>query len=148
MISNYTVAMKTDNTIFLMRRINEKANKFLVNKLAKIGLPGLAPSHGDVIANLFKYKEITMSRLSNVIYRDPSTVTALVSKLKRMGYVQTRKDSADTRVTYVSLTDEGKALEPYFQRISLELYRLEYQGLTQEEKKTLHALLSKIHANF
>lgn len=140
--------MKTDNTIFLMGRINEKANKFLVNELAKIGLSGLAPSHGDVIANLFKYKKITMSQLSNVIYRDPSTVTALVSKLKRMGYVQTRKDSADTRVTYVSLTDEGKALEPYFQRISLELYRLEYQGLTQEEKKTLHALLSKIHANF
>ena len=140
--------MKTDNTIFLMGRISEKANKFLVKELAKIGLSGLAPSHGDVIANLFKYKEITMSQLSDAIYRDPSTVTALVSKLKRMGYVQTRKDSADTRITYVSLTDEGKALEPHFQRISLELYQLEYQGVTQEEKETLHTLLSKVNANF
>ena len=147
-MSNYTITMKTDNTIFLMGRISEKANKFLVKELAKIGLSGLAPSHGDVIANLFKYKEITMSQLSDAIYRDPSTVTALVSKLKRMGYVQTRKDSADTRITYVSLTDEGKALEPHFQRISLELYQLEYQGVTQEEKETLHTLLSKVNANF
>jgi DNA-binding MarR family transcriptional regulator len=131
-----------------MGRISEKSNRYLTQEMGKIGLAGLAPSHGDVIANLFKYQEISMSQLSSAIFRDPSTVTALVNKLKQRGFVQTRKDEEDSRVTIVSLTDSGKALEPHFQAISRDLYDIEYQGVTDEERKTLQCLLAKINSNF
>lgn len=131
-----------------MGRISEKSNRYLMQEMGKIGLSGLAPSHGDVIANLFKYKEISMSQLSNVIYRDPSTVTTLVNKLKRRGFVQTRKDENDSRITFVSLTDKGKELEPHFEEISCGLYQIEYQGIAEEEKELLKALLAKINRNF
>lgn len=140
--------MQTDNTIFLMGRISEKSNRYLMQEMGKIGLDGLAPSHGDVIANLFKCQEISMSQLSSAIFRDPSTVTALVNKLKQRGFVQTRKDEEDSRVTIVSLTDSGKALEPRFRAISRELYDIEYQGVTDEERKALQGLLAKINSNF
>lgn len=148
LISKYTVAMKMDNTIFLIGRINEKSNKYLTQEMGKIGLTGLAPSHGDVIANLFKYKEISMSQLSSVIHRDPSTVTILVNKLKRLGLVQTRKDENDSRITFVFLTNEGKKLEPHFNKISRKLYRKEYQGITDEEREILQTLLEKVNENF
>lgn len=140
--------MKNDNTVFLMGRISEKSSRYLMKELGRIGLKGLASSHGDVIANLFKYKEITMSQLSRAIFRDPSTVTALVNKLKRLGIVATRKDGRDSRITYVSLTDKGKELEPDFKEISLRLYALEYQGITDEEKELLQTILKKINQNF
>lgn len=140
--------MKTDNTIFLMGRIIEKSNRYLTQEMGKIGLAGLAPSHGDVIANLFKCKEISMSRLSDVIYRDPSTVTALVNKLKKRGFVQTRKDENDSRITFVSLTAKGKKLEPYFREISCRLYQIAYQGITDKERGKLQVLLTKINRNF
>lgn len=140
--------MKTDNTIFLMGRICEKANKFLLSEMAKLGLSGLAPSHGDVLANLFRCDRTTMTQLSKVINRDPSTVTALVAKLRALGFVETGKDSADSRVTCVFLTEKGRALAPNFDRISRGLFEREYTGVTEEEKAQLKRLLAKISGNF
>lgn len=140
--------MKADNTIFLMGRISEKADRFLAEALKQAGLKGMAPSHGDIIANLLKCGEATMTQLSELIFRDPSTVTVLVGKLRRQGFVTVRRAATDSRMAIVSLTDEGKALAPLFAQISAELYAREYQSVTAEEQTVLRRLLARINRNF
>lgn len=146
--SKYNGDMKIDNTIFLMGRISEKAACYLRAEMEKIGLCRLAPSHGDILANLFKYRSLSMARLAEVVHRDPSTVTALVGKLRQRGFVETRKEEADNRVTLVELTEAGLALEPAFREISQALYEIEYRGMTQDERTQLQGLLKKINDNF
>lgn len=140
--------MKTDNTIFLMGRIREKANQQILREMAKMGLTNLAPSHGDVLVHLYRLEKVPMAQLSFLIRRDPSTVTALVGKLKKLGYVQTEKDSEDSRVTLVSLTETGKAFQKDFDRISADLCAAEYRGFTEKEKEALQKLLTKVNDNF
>lgn len=140
--------MNTDNTINLIGRIREKANKFLLKELSKLGLKNISPSHGDILAALFKYEEATMTEIANIIHRDRSTVTTLVTKLIRLEYVSSKKDPNDNRSSIIYLTKKGKELKSGFNEISHKLYMLEYKGFSDEEKVVFQRLLQKIYDNF
>lgn len=140
--------MKTDNTIYLIGRIREKSHAFLLKELEQIGLRDIAPSHGDILATLIEHKELPMTEIANKIHRDRSTVTALVNKLMRQGYVSSRKDPEDNRSTIIFLTQKGKELEPSFREISKKLNEIEYKGITSEEKEILQKILERINENF
>lgn len=139
--------MNTDNTINLIGRIREKANKFLLKELEKLGLQNIAPSHGDILAALFKRDKATMTEISEIIHRDRSTVTTLVNKLIKLGYVSSKKDFNDNRSSIIYLTEKGKELEAGFKEISQKLYMIEYKGISEEEKMIFKSLLQKIHDN-
>lgn len=140
--------MNTDNTINLIGRIREKTNKFLLKELEKLGLKNIAPSHGDILAALFKYEEATMTEIADIIHRDRSTVTALINKLINLEYVSSKKDPKDNRSSIICLTEKGKELKSGFIEISQKLYMLEYKGISEEEKVIFQKLLKKIHDNF
>lgn len=148
MISNYNQNMKSDKTIYLISRIREKANEFILKELEQIGFMDIAPSHGDILATLFKYGECSMSDIANSIHRDRSTVTALVNKLIKLGYIYSRKDVKDSRSTIIFLTEKGKELEPGFKEISQMLYNIEYKGISEEEQEAFEKILKKIYNNF
>lgn len=137
-----------DNSINLIARIREKANKFILNELEKLGLKNIAPSHGDILSVLFKREEATMTELADIIHRDRSTVTALVNKLTTLGYISTRKDTNDNRSTIVYLTEKGENLKSGFMEISYKLYEVEYKGISDEEKALFQSLLERIYKNF
>lgn len=140
--------MKIDNSIKLIGLVREKANNFLLSELEQIGITDIATSHGDILSTLFKYKECTMTELSKSINKDRSTVTALINKLTKFGYVSSKKDPADNRSTIIYLTEKGKELEPNFQKISEKLYEKEYKEITDEEKEIFNKVLKKIYDNF
>ncbi|TGA98014.1 MarR family transcriptional regulator [Sporolactobacillus shoreae] len=139
--------MKTDNTIHLISRIHEKANIFLIGKLRGLGMNELAPSHGDILAALFKRNEVTMTEIATLIHRDRSTVTQLVRKLERKGYVFSKENASDRRSSFVCLTEKGKSLEPFFKQVTKDLYTRAYSGMTDEEISRFQQLVGKIYHN-
>ncbi|MBP7735674.1 MAG: winged helix-turn-helix transcriptional regulator [Spirochaetes bacterium] len=138
--------MNKDHIIFLIGRINYKANRLLQSELKKHGIRGLAPSHGEIIGALILHGEIQMTGLTAHIDKDKSTITALVNKLVRLGYVKKRKDADDNRVTWIGLTDKGNALKPDIMEISRTLRKKAYENISEREKETLVTLLSKINS--
>ncbi len=147
-MSKYTLIMKADNTIHLIGRIREKANNFIVQELQKLGIKGVVPSHGDILVTLFKHNELTMTDIANRIHRDRSTVTTLVNKLMKFGYIAARKNPEDGRSSIIFLTQKGRELESGFYEISQKLYEVQYKGISDEEKQVLQKLLTKINSNF
>ncbi len=140
--------MKIDSSIKTIGRIRKRANDFLLEELKNIGVTDIAPSHGDILEALFKYRECTMTEISNHINKDRSTVTALIGKLTKQGYVSFKKDPVDNRFTIIYLTEKGKELEPSFIKISEKLYEKEYRGITDKEKQVFLKTLEKIYNNF
>ena len=102
--------MKQTKTIFLISKIREKANKFILADLAQHGITKLAPSHGDILACLYQRERVTMKEISDSIHRTKPTVTVLVNKLAELGLVKKFQAAEDSRVIYVELTEQGKAL--------------------------------------
>lgn len=139
--------MNSEFIILMVAKIHDKANKFILRKLKAHGIVGIAPSHGDLIGALCLKDQMSMSELSAFINRDKSTVTALVNKLVRLGYVQKRAALEDNRVNLVSLTGKGQSIKPDILNISKQMREKAYQNLTQKEKHLLMKLLERIHQN-
>ena len=137
--------MKQTKTIFLISKIREKANKFILADLAQHGITKLAPSHGDILACLYQRERVTMKEISDSIHRTKPTVTVLVNKLA--GLVKKFQAAEDSRVIYVELTEQGKALQKLFEKISADLVQKVFQNMEQEEMKKLEISLQKILDN-
>lgn len=140
--------MNTRDAISLISKIREKSNKLIETEMSQNGIEGIVTSHGDIIYALFKNKRMTMAEIANKIGRDKSTVTALIDKLVKLGYVIKERDTQDTRVVYVTLTKKGYELEPIFEAVSAKLLEVFYLGISEEEKEELTKILNKIYSNF
>lgn len=140
--------MKTRDAISLISKIRERVNHLILAEMSKYGIEGLVTSHGDIIYALFNESRLTMAEIAEKIDRDKSTVTALVDKLVRIGYVTKERDTEDTRVVYVNLTQKGNELRPIFEVISSEILEVFYRDISENEKEELTRILNKIYNNF
>ena len=123
-------------------RLREIGNTFILAELEKAGLRDIAPSHGDVLGQLLTCDSRNMSELAFHTHRTKSTVTALVTKLEKNGYVERIPDPEDSRGVKVRLTEKGRALKPAFDAISKGLQAIITDRLSEEEALKLEQLLA------
>lgn len=140
--------MKTRDAISYISKIREKVNRLIETEMAENGLEGIVTSHGDILYALFHRQRMTMAEIAHSIGRDKSTVTTLIDKLVKLGFVRKERDTEDTRVVYVTLTERGSELKPVFEEISEKVLGTFYAGVTNEEKEKLALILDKIYNNF
>lgn len=124
-------------------KLRALGNAFVIDSLEKVGLKGIVPSHGDLLKQLFDKNVCSMTELARSIGRTKSTVTVLVEKLEREGYVCRVPNESDSRGVLVQLTEKGLALKPVFEGISDGLVALVSQKLSAEEAAILDKLLRK-----
>ena len=138
--------MKHD-AIMSISRIHAMMQKWLTEELAAAGMAGVVPSHGDVLACLFRNGATAMHELAAFSHRTRPTTTVLVDKLEQMGLVRRERSDGDARRTMVALTDAGEALRGEFESISRRLVKLVYSPLEKGEAEIFEGLLGKILAN-
>lgn len=136
----------TNSSISLIGRIHDHAHQWLTGELASAGLPGIVPSHGDILAFLFLHGEAPMHELAAFAHRTRPTTTVLISKLERMGLVRHRRSTGDARSVIVSLTPKGEELRTIFEDISQRLVGYVTAGLSAREADDLEKLLGKVLA--
>jgi len=88
-----------------------------------------------------------MTEIARIIDKDKSTVTALVNKLIRLGYVEKRKHGTDNRFSLIAATKKGEALKPAFVSIAKKLRALSYKDIPDDERETIVRLLTKLNKN-
>lgn len=132
------------NLLALVSKIHEKGNRFIIEQLKKNGADGLAPSHGDILVCLYEQDKMTMKDIADKIHRTRPTVTVLVDKLEKLGYIKREISQEDSRYTYIVLTKKGQDFKLIFEKISEDLNNLLYKNLTEQESNILDNLLQKI----
>ena len=128
----------------LISKIHEKGNRYIIEALKKNGAQGLVPSHGDILMCLYSNDKMMMKDIADKINRTRPTVTVLVDKLEKLGYVTREVSEKDSRYTYIILTKKGKDFKPVFEKISNNLNEILYKNLSDEEEELLENLLRKI----
>lgn len=128
----------------LISKIHEKGNRFIIEELKNNGVEGLVPSHGDILVCLYKNNKMTMKDIANCIHRTKPTVTVLVDKLEKLGYLKRAASDKDSRSTYVILTQKGEDFKATFDQISKNLNKMLNQNLSENEVKLLEELLKKM----
>ncbi len=128
---------------FYTARLHWLGKSYITQELEKAGLSGIVPSHGDILNELLHRTSCKMSELARLIHKSKSTLTTLVEKLERSGYVQRTPDPDDQRGVLVTLTDKGRRLAPVVENISKGLDEMLRSRLSAEEMAALEALLKK-----
>ena len=128
----------------LISKIHEKGSRFIINELKNSGAEGLVPSHGDILVCLYKNSKMTMKDIANCIHRTKPTVTVLVDKLEKLGYLKREASDKDSRITNIVLTQKGEDFKVMFEKISEELNKTLYKNLSSDESKLIEKLLRKV----
>lgn len=131
-------------TFSLLSKIHEKGNKFILQELKSKGITDLAPSHGDILAMLYLHNKLTMKEIAEKIHRTKPTVTILVNKLEKLGFVKREKSNEDSRITYIMLTQKSEDFKPIFEKISKDLNKMLFKNLTTKDVQLLDELLEKM----
>ena len=128
----------------LVSKIHEKGNRFIIEELKNNGAEGLVPSHGDILVCLYKNGKMTMKDIANCIHRTKPTVTVLVDKLEKLGYLKRESSDKDNRCTYIVLTQKGQDFKATFEKISNNLNKMLNKNLSPEESELIEKLLRKV----
>lgn len=135
--------------IYFISRTKQKMIKFIEQKLEEKGIDDLIASHGNILTALYENDgKLTMSQIAKKIGKDKSTVTPLIDKLLKLGYINKVRSEDDKRVTFIILTQKGVQLESEFNSITSQVHETAYKGFTPEEKKVFLQLLKKLNKNF
>ena len=132
------------NLLSLISKIREYGNRFIIEELKRNGIEGLVPSHGDILVCLYEQNKMTMKDISDKIHRTRPTVTVLVDKLEKLGYVKREASKQDCRYTYIVLTKKGLDFQPVFEKISNDLNDMLYKNLSDSEAANIEKLIEKI----
>lgn len=134
--------------VYFISRTKKKMIQFIEQKLEENGIDDLITSQGNILSALYESDKLTMSQIAKKIGKDKSTVTPLIEKLLKLGYIDKMRNEDDKRITYIILKDKGKQLTPKFDSISAQVYETAYKDFTPEEKETFLRLLKKLNMNF
>ncbi len=84
----------------------------LVEKAMMAGLAplGLKLPHYDILANVYRFPQLTQQELANRLLVGRSNLSMLLPELEKRGLVTRIADSQDRRVRRLRLTDNGQVL--------------------------------------
>lgn len=107
---------------------------------------GLFPGQEIMLMQLYAQDHQSQNSLGRTLRLDHSTVAKSVRRLEDAGLVTRSRSKTDGRVTIVSLTEDGRALEDQVNNAWRQVEQITTTGLSDEEKDLLLSLSQKIAA--
>jgi DNA-binding MarR family transcriptional regulator len=105
---------------------------------------GLYRGQPYLLAVLWEREGVTHSELARRMRVSPATVTNMIKRMEKAGFVERRPDAEDQRVSHVHLTDAGRAIR---ERVDAQWQEIEtrvFGALSEDEQATLRALLERV----
>lgn len=119
------------------KAINEVTNQFFHDK-------GLNPTEFAVLELLYHKGRQPLQQIGNKILLASGSITYVIDKLEKRGYLKRVSCPSDRRVTFADITEEGaKFMQQLFPEHEKNLHEL-LNVLTPEEKDTAIELLKKL----
>lgn len=77
----------------------------------------------------------------------PATMTKMLQRMEKAGFVARQPDDEDQRVSRVYLTDAGREIRVVMRAVLQQLAEETFAGFTMEERVLLRQLLLRVHDN-
>lgn len=119
------------------KAINEVTNQFFQER-------GLNPTEFAVLELLYHKGRQPLQQIGNKILLASGSITYVIDKLEKRGYLERLACPSDRRVTYAEISEEGKAfMAEIFPIHEQKLHEL-MDALTPDEKEQAIQLLKKL----
>lgn len=104
---------------------------------------GLTYTQYIVFMVLWEREEVTVGELGQTLSLDAGTLTPLLKKLEKEGYVTRARSEKDERVTMIRITEKGDALKEKCKDVPQKVASV-MKSLETEEAMELYRLLYKL----
>ena len=94
-----------------------------------------------VMMVMWEKETVSSKELSESLHLDYGTLTPVLKKLEKTGYLTRERSTEDERLLSIALTDNGRELKK--KAVSIPTAIAECMGLTVDEFKTLYTLTYK-----
>ena len=94
-----------------------------------------------VMLVLWEHKTLAVTQITKLLLLDTSTLTPLLKRLEKMGYIRRKRSESDERVVMIGLTEKGEKLQQEASLIPSQL--VEGLKFSEEELIQLYQLLYK-----
>ncbi|SHI06116.1 DNA-binding transcriptional regulator, MarR family [Sporobacter termitidis DSM 10068] len=138
--------MEEETLGLIIRRISHAAKKETDNNLKRLNL---TMSQGLVLEYLNNTpdEELTQRAIEQHFNLQHPTVSGILKRLEKNGFITTSVNQADRRVKNIYLTDKARAVELIARQDKKQMEETYVKGLTAQEIETLRGLLKKVLNN-
>ncbi len=96
---------------------------------------------------LWEQEGLTHTELAKRLHVRPATITKMIQRMAKAGFVERRQDPEDQRVSRVYLSESGRAIRSDVQRVWRTLEQEAFEGIAAEERALLRRLFVQIREN-
>jgi len=129
---------------FQLAKVYQKANRIVAEKLAQYNL---TPVQSLVIDALLIKDNISSRELGEILIMDSASITGIVDRLEKGGFLRRETHPNDRRANSLVLTDKARALEKELDMIVKESTSELFKNFSKEEEMTLRRLLLRLREN-
>lgn len=108
---------------------------------------GLYRGQPPVLHALWEREGLTHSELAARLHVQPATITKMIKRMEKAGFVVRRSDPRDQRVSRVYLTDAGCAIQAKVIQVWCALEEETLDGFSLEERMSLRRFFLQMREN-
>ncbi len=108
---------------------------------------GLFRGQPPLLFALWEKEGLAHSDLAEHLHVQPATITKMIKRMERAGFVERSQDAEDQRVSRVYLTDAGRNIRDAVEGVLRELEEQTFAGFSSEERTLLNQFLLRIRHN-
>jgi DNA-binding MarR family transcriptional regulator len=129
---------------FLIAKIHQLSGRILARKLKEYHLDEINPAQGRILFVLWQKEGISIQELAKKTSLGKSTLTSMLDRLEKAGYLTRVPSREDRRKILIKLTQKDKKLQDVYLQVSREMAGLFYHGFSEKEIDEFEAYLRRI----
>ena len=108
---------------------------------------GLYRGQPPVLRALWEQEGLTHTALAERLHVTPATITRMLQRMEKAGFVLRKPDAGDQRVSRVYLTEAGRTIRSQVQAVWHAMERETFAGFTPDERTVLRRFLLQVREN-
>lgn len=131
----------------LLSQVHQVCARVWNKILRENNMADLEGARGRVIFALWGKNGVPIKSLCEKTSLDKSTLTGIIDRLERDGYIERKQSETDKRSTIISLTGKEQEFANHVQKVSDQMNSIFYKGFTDEEITQFDTMLQRILEN-
>lgn len=129
-----------------MAKIRQVSGRIFERMLKDYGIE-INSAQGRIMFALWRQDGVSINELARTTQLKKSTLTSMLDRLEKMGYIIRRHHKNDRRVILIERTSKDKNLENKYTELSQEHTKLFYKGFSENQIDRFEKELERILDN-
>lgn len=132
---------------FLIGQIKQRQARIFERILNEYGIQEFNGAQGRILYILWNNNNIPISEISKKTGLAKTTLTSMLDRMEQADLVCRIADGNDRRKIQIALTEKAKKLNDVYQKVSVLMNDLFYEGFTNTEREQFEIYLNRILTN-